>query len=68
MSATKLPKPKVGDPIIFRAMPTTPERVVRPCSGKHRHYWLAGYLVLSCSKCIGSLTYLNPEDAPGADS
>jgi hypothetical protein len=57
---TRLPKPKVGDPIIFRSAPQTDERVVRPCSGAHREYWLAGYMVLSCNKCIATVELLHP--------
>ncbi len=52
---TRLPKPKIGDPIIFRPTPTSDERLVRPCSGKHRDYWLSGYMVVSCRKCIDTL-------------
>lgn len=58
-----MPKPKVGDPIIFRAQPDGPERMVRPCSGKHREYWLAGYIVASCRKCTDSLRMLLPDSA-----
>lgn len=52
---TRVPKPKVGDPIIFRVQPDGPERVVRPCSKGHRELWLSGYVVASCSKCCGTL-------------
>lgn len=64
MSATRLPKPKVGDPIIFRQMPSSDERVIRPCSGKHREYWLSGYMVLSCLKCMATLVHLDPASSP----
>lgn len=55
---TRLPRPKVADPIIFRPTPTSTDRVVRPCSGKHREYWLGGYIVASCNKCCTTLVEL----------
>lgn len=51
MSDKRLPKPRVSDPIIFRAQANGPEHVARPCCMKHRTYWLSGYLILSCKKC-----------------
>jgi hypothetical protein len=39
-----MPKPKVGDPIVFRAQKDGPEHVVRPCSGRDRELWLRGYV------------------------
>lgn len=45
------PKPRVSSPIIFRAQKDGPEHVVEPCSGRHREYWLSGYVVVSCKKC-----------------
>ena len=50
MGETTLPKPRVADPIIFRSTKDAPERIVRPCTWKHREYWLAGYMVASCDK------------------
>lgn len=61
MSETRLPRPKVGDPIIFRPTQESGERVVRPCSGKHREYWLLGYMVASCRKCCGGIVLLEDE-------
>lgn len=58
-TTTRLPKPKVADPIIFRSTPDGPERVVRPCTGKHREYWLRGYIVASCNKCCGGIVLLD---------
>lgn len=52
------PAPRVSGPIIFKAQKEGPEQVVRPCSRDHRALWLSGYIVLSCSKCIGSVTQL----------
>lgn len=52
VSGTTLPKPRVGDPIVFRAQPNGSEHVARPCSARHRAHWLSGYIVLSCSKCV----------------
>lgn len=61
-AAVRLPRPKVGDPIIFRPVPEGPEWVARPCSGKHREYWLAGYIVASCQKC--TTEKLEPHTTP----
>lgn len=60
MTATRLPKPKVSNPIIFHPTKDSPERVVRPCTNKHREYWLSGYIVASCRKCCDTITDLNP--------
>lgn len=59
----RAPRPRVGSPIIFRPTKDAPERVVKPCSWKHREYWLSGYIVASCKKCCDSLEYLNPDEA-----
>lgn len=54
----------VSDPVIFRAQPDGPERVVRPCSRKHREYWLAGYIVLSCRKCTSTIETVPVSEIP----
>lgn len=58
---SRAPRPKVGSPIVFRAQKDGPERVVRPCTGRHREYWLGGYIVLSCNKCTATITLLADE-------
>jgi len=55
MNTVRAPKPRVGSPIIFQAQREGPEHVVRPCSGRCRELWLAGYIVLSCKKCTQTL-------------
>lgn len=45
------PRRKVSDPIYLPGSKLEHELVVRPCSTKHRGYFLSGALVLSCSKC-----------------
>jgi hypothetical protein len=42
---------RVSSPIIFRAQPSGPEHVARPCSNRHRELWLSGFVVASCRKC-----------------
>ena len=60
---SRLPKPRVGDPIIFRTNGIgSPERVVRPCTGKHREYWLGGFMVLSCKKCMRTVELFGGPD------
>lgn len=60
---TRVKRPQVGSPIIFRAKKDGPERIVRPCTGKHREYWLGGYIILSCRKCTATITLLDGTDA-----
>lgn len=40
----------VSDPLIIE-LPDGKVIEARPCSRKHREYFEAGFLVLSCSKC-----------------
>jgi hypothetical protein len=63
VAETRVKPPKVGDPIVFRAQKEGPEQVVRPCNGNHRAYWLEGYIVLSCRRCISTITLLADESS-----
>ena len=54
--------PLVGSPIIFRAQKEGPEHVVNPCTGYHRALWLAGYIILSCTKCNRTVRKFGEEE------